>query len=40
MADLTAGTVLGNRFEVIGVRKGYYQPTNTDALVMRREDEV
>ena len=25
-------------FEVIGVRQGYYQPTNTDALVMRRED--
>jgi ribosomal-protein-alanine N-acetyltransferase len=24
-------------FEVIGVRKGYYQPSNTDALVMRRE---
>ena len=30
----------GYGFEVIGVRKGYYQPTNTDALVMRREDEV
>lgn len=26
-------------FEVIGVRKGYYQPSNTDALVMRREKE-
>jgi ribosomal-protein-alanine N-acetyltransferase len=25
-------------FEVIGVRRGYYQPTNTDALVMRREE--
>jgi ribosomal-protein-alanine N-acetyltransferase len=24
-------------FEVIGVRRGYYQPSNTDALVMRRE---
>ena len=24
-------------FEVIGVRRGYYQPGNTDALVMRRE---
>ncbi|GIJ44731.1 ribosomal-protein-alanine acetyltransferase [Virgisporangium aliadipatigenens] len=25
-------------FEGIGVRKGYYQPSNTDALVMLRED--
>lgn len=24
-------------FEPIGVRRGYYQPSNTDALVMRRE---
>jgi ribosomal-protein-alanine N-acetyltransferase len=24
-------------FEPVGVRKGYYQPSNTDALVMRRE---
>jgi [ribosomal protein S18]-alanine N-acetyltransferase len=24
-------------FETVGVRKGYYQPTNTDALVMRRD---
>lgn len=24
-------------FEVVGVRRGYYQPSNTDALVMRRE---
>jgi ribosomal-protein-alanine N-acetyltransferase len=24
-------------FEVIGVRRGYYQTTNTDALVMRRD---
>jgi ribosomal-protein-alanine N-acetyltransferase len=24
-------------FEVIGVRRGYYQPTNTDALVMQLE---
>jgi ribosomal-protein-alanine N-acetyltransferase len=23
-------------FEPVGVRKGYYQPSNTDALVMRR----
>lgn len=26
----------GYDFEAIGVRRGYYQPTNTDALVMRR----
>lgn len=25
-------------FEGIGIRKGYYQPSNTDALVMRRDD--
>ena len=25
-------------FEVIGVRRGYYQPSNTDALVMRRDE--
>lgn len=25
-------------FEVIGIRKGYYQPSNTDALVMRRDE--
>ncbi|MEV0454495.1 ribosomal protein S18-alanine N-acetyltransferase [Catellatospora methionotrophica] len=25
-------------FEVVGIRKGYYQPSNTDALVMRREE--
>ena len=25
-------------FEVIGVRRGYYQPSNTDALVMRRDN--
>lgn len=24
-------------FEAVGVRRGYYQPSNTDALVMRRE---
>ena len=24
-------------FEPIGVRRGYYQPSNTDALVMRKE---
>jgi [ribosomal protein S18]-alanine N-acetyltransferase len=27
----------GHGFHVIGVRRGYYQPSNTDALVMRRE---
>jgi ribosomal-protein-alanine N-acetyltransferase len=26
-------------FEAVGVRRGYYQPSNTDALVMRREGE-
>ena len=25
-------------FEPIGVRRGYYQPSNTDALVMRRDE--
>jgi len=25
-------------FEPVGVRRGYYQPSNTDALVMMRED--
>jgi ribosomal-protein-alanine N-acetyltransferase len=25
-------------FETVGVRRGYYQPSNTDALVMLRED--
>jgi ribosomal-protein-alanine N-acetyltransferase len=24
-------------FEVVGLRRGYYQPSNTDALVMRRD---
>jgi ribosomal-protein-alanine N-acetyltransferase len=24
-------------FDTVGVRRGYYQPTNTDALVMRRD---
>jgi [ribosomal protein S18]-alanine N-acetyltransferase len=24
-------------FEAVGVRRGYYQPSNTDALVMRRD---
>jgi ribosomal-protein-alanine N-acetyltransferase len=24
-------------FEPVGIRRGYYQPSNTDALVMRRE---
>ena len=27
----------GYGFEVVGVRRGYYQPSNTDALVMMRE---
>lgn len=30
----------GYGFEVVGVRRGYYQPSNTDALVMRRDDAV
>lgn len=25
-------------FEVVGVRRGYYQPSNVDALVMRRDE--
>jgi [ribosomal protein S18]-alanine N-acetyltransferase len=25
-------------FEAVGIRRGYYQPSNTDALVMMRED--
>jgi [ribosomal protein S18]-alanine N-acetyltransferase len=25
-------------FDVVGVRRGYYQPSNTDALVMRRKE--
>jgi ribosomal-protein-alanine N-acetyltransferase len=29
----------GYGFEVVGVRRGYYQPSNTDALVMMREHE-
>ncbi len=24
-------------FQTVGVRRGYYQPSNTDALVMRRD---
>jgi [ribosomal protein S18]-alanine N-acetyltransferase len=24
-------------FQAVGLRRGYYQPSNTDALVMRRE---
>ena len=24
-------------FDIVGVRRGYYQPSNTDALVMRRD---
>jgi [ribosomal protein S18]-alanine N-acetyltransferase len=27
-------------FEIVGVRRGYYQPSNTDALVMQRHEEV
>jgi [ribosomal protein S18]-alanine N-acetyltransferase len=27
----------GYGFQAIGVRRGYYQPSNTDALVMRRD---
>ncbi|MGW5560446.1 ribosomal protein S18-alanine N-acetyltransferase [Micromonospora sp. NPDC003944] len=27
-------------FEPVGVRRGYYQPSNTDALVMRRDAEL
>jgi ribosomal-protein-alanine N-acetyltransferase len=27
----------GYGFEAVGVRRGYYQPSDTDALVMRRE---
>ncbi|WP_433387711.1 ribosomal protein S18-alanine N-acetyltransferase [Micromonospora sp. KLBMP9576] len=27
-------------FEPVGVRRGYYQPSNTDALVMRRTQDV
>jgi [ribosomal protein S18]-alanine N-acetyltransferase len=26
-------------FEGVGIRKGYYQPSNTDALVMRRDED-
>jgi ribosomal-protein-alanine N-acetyltransferase len=26
-------------FETVGVRRGYYQPSNTDALVMARENQ-
>ncbi|MFI5913428.1 ribosomal protein S18-alanine N-acetyltransferase [Dactylosporangium sp. NPDC051541] len=26
------------RFEAVGIRRGYYQPSNTDALVMMREN--
>ena len=25
-------------FEPVGIRRGYYQPSNTDALVMMRSD--
>lgn len=30
----------GFGFEVVGARPGYYQPSNTDALVMRCDDPV
>jgi ribosomal-protein-alanine N-acetyltransferase len=38
-ADNSAAQELyrGFGFETIGIRKGYYQPTNTDAYVMRVE---
>ena len=26
-------------FEPVGIRRGYYQPSNTDALVMRRDED-
>jgi [ribosomal protein S18]-alanine N-acetyltransferase len=26
-------------FEAVGIRRGYYQPSNTDALVMMRHDD-
>lgn len=26
-------------FEAVGLRRGYYQPSNTDALVMMRQDD-
>jgi ribosomal-protein-alanine N-acetyltransferase len=29
----------GYGFEPIGVRRGYYQPSNTDALVMQRNED-
>jgi [ribosomal protein S18]-alanine N-acetyltransferase len=29
----------GYGFEPVGVRRGYYQPSNTDALVMMRRDD-
>ncbi|WDZ85285.1 ribosomal protein S18-alanine N-acetyltransferase [Micromonospora cathayae] len=29
----------GYDFEPVGIRRGYYQPTNTDALVMRRTSD-
>jgi ribosomal-protein-alanine N-acetyltransferase len=37
-ADNVAAQALYTRFgfETVGVRKGYYQPSNTDAWVMRR----
>ncbi len=30
----------GYGFEPVGIRRGYYQPSNTDALVMLREEET
>ena len=29
----------GYGFETVGVRRGYYQPSNTDALVLLREED-
>lgn len=39
-ADNAAAQKLYDRygFDVVGVRKGYYQPSRTDALVMRRDE--
>ncbi|MEJ3743754.1 ribosomal protein S18-alanine N-acetyltransferase [Actinomycetes bacterium KLBMP 9797] len=29
----------GYGFEAVGIRRGYYQPSNTDAIVMMRRDD-
>ena len=34
-----SGSTPAYGFEPIGVRRGYYQPSNTDALVMRRDED-